>query len=50
MKKVFQLHGYDQKHPAMYSMICWIVEANMFSGTAGMTFEDFLQYSTFFFS
>jgi Ca2+-binding EF-hand superfamily protein len=42
MMKTFKQHGYDKTNPAMYSMICWITDANEFSGTAGMTFEEFV--------
>ena len=33
----------------MYSMICWITEANEYSGTDGMTFDEFVQYAGYFF-
>ena len=49
MKKSFKQYGYDKSEPAMYSMISWITDANEFSGTSGMTFEEFVQYSAFFF-
>lgn len=50
MKKSFESSGLDKSDPAMYSMICWIYEANEFSGTSTMTFDEFLQYAVFFFS
>jgi Ca2+-binding EF-hand superfamily protein len=42
MQKYFKQYGYDKTNPAMYSMISWVVEANEFSGTSGMTFEEFV--------
>lgn len=42
--------GLDQKNPALYSMISWITDANMFSGTAGMTFDEFITYCIYFFT
>ena len=42
MKKTFKQYGYDKTDPAMYSMICWITEANEYSGTDGMTFDEFV--------
>lgn len=49
MQKYFKQYGFDKTNPAMYSMICWVVEANEFSGTAGMTFDEFVQYAIYFF-
>ena len=34
----------------MYNMICWITEANEYSGTDGITFDEFVQYAGYFFS
>ena len=50
LKEEFLKHNYDKDQPCIYSMICWICDANEFSGTEYMTFEDFLNYSAFFFS
>ena len=50
MKLTFERSGIDKESPAMYSMICWIVDANKFSGTLGMTFDEFISYADFFFT
>ena len=34
----------------MYNMLCWITEANEYSGTDGITFDEFIQYAAYFFS
>jgi len=31
-------------------MISWIVDANLYSGTEGMTFDEFIAYTMFFYS
>ena len=31
-------------------MLCWITDANNFSGTVTMTFDEFIEYSMYFFS
>ena len=49
MKLKFKLHGMDKSDPAMYSMMCWITDANDFSGTDGMTFDEFVNYAAYFF-
>ena len=30
-------------------MMCWITDANEYSGTESMTFEEFIQYAAYFF-
>ena len=50
MKQAFKNYGFDKTKPEMYSMITWITDANEFSGTAGMTFDEFVQYAAYFFS
>jgi hypothetical protein len=42
LKDHFLKHGFNKTRPAMYSMISWITDANQFSGTAGMTFDEFI--------
>ena len=42
MKASFEKSGLDKEQPSIYSMVCWIVDANEYSGTAGMTFEEFV--------
>ena len=49
MRDNFVKIGLDKSHPSMYSMMCWITDANEFSGTEGMTFEEFIQYAGYFF-
>ena len=50
MKAAFEGCGLDKENPSIYSMVCWIVDANEFSGTAGMTFDEFMQYAGYFFT
>ena len=50
MKKEYEKHKLYEHSPSMYSMISWITDANEFSGTEGMTFDEFVQYAVFFFS
>ena len=50
MMEGFRKMGLDEKNPALYSMICWINDANMFSGTTGMTFDEFITYCIYFFT
>ena len=50
MKREYLKHGIDKSDPGMYAMICWITDANEYSGTEGMTFEEFVNYAVFFFS
>ena len=50
IKEKFKHYGLDKSHIALYSMICWITEANLYSGTETMTFEEFVQYAGYFFS
>ena len=42
--------GYEKTEPGMYNMILWITEANEYSGTDGITFDEFIQYAGYFFS
>ena len=41
--------GINKSHPSLYSMMCWITDANEYSGTESMTFEEFIQYAAYFF-
>ena len=50
LRDEFLKHNLDKEQPGMYSMICWICDANEFSGTEYMTFDDFVNYAAFFFS
>ena len=50
MLDTFEKSSLAKESPAMYSMVRWIVDANKFSGTKGMTFEEFLQYADYFFT
>lgn len=50
LKREFKKFGYDKSNPPLYSMICWIADANNFSGTVTMTFDEFIEYSMYFFS
>ena len=50
MKFEFEKNGIDKSDPSLYAMICWITDANEFSGTEGMTFEEFVNYAVFFYS
>ena len=50
LKSEFKKSGCDKSNPPLYSMICWIADANNFSGTETMTFDEFVEYSTYFFS
>ena len=42
LKEEFIKYEIDKAKPSLYSMICWIVDANEFSGTEYMTFEEFV--------
>ena len=42
VRKTFLHHGLDKTKPAMYNMICWMTEANEYSGTEGITFDEFI--------
>jgi Ca2+-binding EF-hand superfamily protein len=46
----FEKHRLFELYPSMYSMVCWVVDANEFSGTEGMTYDEFVQYAIFFFT
>lgn len=48
--KTFKKNGIDKDKPSLYSMMKWIADANEFSGTEGMTFEEVINYSAYFFS
>lgn len=50
LKKEFKKFGYDKMDPPLYSMLCWITEANNYSGTETMTFDEFVEYGMYFFS
>jgi Ca2+-binding EF-hand superfamily protein len=50
MQQQFLKAGLEKKHPSIYSMIVWMVEVNEEAGIEGLTFDDFLNQSTFFFS
>jgi hypothetical protein len=50
IRQKFEYFGLDKENKAMYSMVCWICEANLYSGTEFMTFEEFVQYAGYFFS
>jgi hypothetical protein len=50
MLKTFKKHGIDKEKPSLFSMLKWICNANEFSGTDGMTFEEVLNYAAYFFS
>ena len=50
MLNTFKKHGIDKTNPSIYSMMKWISDANTFSGTDGMTFDEVIQYAAFFFS
>ena len=50
LKQQFETHGVDKSDPSLYAMMCWITDANEFSGTTGMTFEEFINYAVFFYS
>ena len=49
IQRQFERDGYDKTKIAMYSMVCWIADANENSGTETMTFEEFVQYAGYFF-
>lgn len=36
----FRKHNIDKTNPSLYSMMNWIADANEFSGTEGMTFDE----------
>lgn len=46
----FKKHKIDVDKPSVYSMMKWVADANEFSGTEGMTFEELLTYCAYFFS
>lgn len=46
----FKKYGIDKEKPSVYSMMAWIANANEYSGTSGMTFQELLNYSAYFFS
>ena len=50
IREKFKLLGLDVENKAMFSCICWICEANLYSGTEFMTFDEFVQYAGYFFS
>ena len=50
LREKFETLGYAQTEPGMYNMICWITEANEYSGTDGVTFDEFMQMAGYFFS
>jgi Ca2+-binding EF-hand superfamily protein len=50
MMKTFRKHNIDKTNPSIFSMMNWIADANEFSGTEGMTFDEIVQYAAYFFS
>ena len=50
LRDAFKKFGMDKQNPALYSMMCWISDANEFSGTEGMTFDEFITYICYFFT
>ena len=48
--KTFKKHNIDKENPSMYSMMKWMADANLHSGTDGMTFEEVIQYCAYFYS
>ena len=40
MVETFKKHGIDKSNPSIYSMMKWIADANLYSGTDGMTFDE----------
>lgn len=49
MRENFIKIGLEKQYPSLYSMIAWITDANEFSGTESMTFDEFIQYAGYFF-
>jgi Ca2+-binding EF-hand superfamily protein len=50
IKKKFEAVGLDKENKAIYSCVSWICEANLYSGTEYMTFEEYIHYAGYFFS
>uniref|UniRef100_A0A7S3FV94 EF-hand domain-containing protein n=1 Tax=Strombidium rassoulzadegani TaxID=1082188 RepID=A0A7S3FV94_9SPIT len=50
IKREYEKHKLYEKYPSLYSMVCWVTDANEFSGTESMTYQEFVQYAIFFFS
>jgi Ca2+-binding EF-hand superfamily protein len=48
--KTFKKHGFEKEKPSLYSMMEWICNANEFSGSEGMTFQEVIQYAVYFYS
>ena len=48
--KTFKKNKIDISNPSMYSMMSWITQANEYSGTSGMTFEEVITYAAYFYS
>ena len=50
MKHQYEKAGLDVEDPSMYSMVCWMTDAAEETGTKGLTFNEFIKQSAFFFS
>lgn len=50
LKEEFLKYGYDKSNPPLFSMLCWIADASAHAGTEKIDFDQFVEYSMFFFS